>query len=122
MVDRRVSGKEATIDDSALNTKVRYTHLLVTKSGHAAVGNELGDVSLFSKIGNKALNKFPGSGFPVTSLCVDPEEKWLVVTTKFSIIVYSLYGSDGTYGFRNTIKVAERKAPIIARVSPSLIS
>lgn len=76
-------------------------------------------MSLYSKIGNKALNKFPGCGFAVTGLCIDPDEKYLVVTTKFSIFIYNLYGNDGTYAFKNTIKISERIPPIVARISPT---
>lgn len=74
--------------------------MLITKGGSVILGNALGDVSLFWKGGQKALNKFPGSGFPVTALCLDKTEEWLIVTTRFSIMLYSLIGMDGENALR----------------------
>lgn len=100
LLDRRVKGADATVVESKLASGPKYTQLLVTKTGSVILGNELGDVSIFWKGGQKALNKFLGSGYAVTALCLDKSEEWLIVTTKFSVILYNLIGTDGENALR----------------------
>ncbi|CAL6095613.1 Conserved_hypothetical protein [Hexamita inflata] len=120
VIDRRIEPKQATVDESTLKQSKNYNLLLVTKQGHAAVAGDGGQISLFSKIGSRAVNVLPGCGYTVTAMSIDDDDQFLIATTEQQIVIYPLYGKDGTFAFKNTIKVTERDDARILQIQPTL--
>lgn len=117
--DRRIGDKHATVLESQVKSQ-DYEHLLITPSGKCAVANSQGDISLFNKIGNRALNKLPGCGYSLIGMSIDKDEHFIVATTTNKLFIYNLYGKEGEWGFKTQIKAQNRYPPVIVTIPPKL--
>ncbi|CAL6034711.1 Conserved_hypothetical protein [Hexamita inflata] len=53
-------------------------------------------------------------------MSIDDNDQFLIATTEQQIVIYPLYGKDGTFAFKNTIKVTERDDARILQIQPTL--
>ena len=87
----------------------RLSSITTTSDGHLAIGNNNGEIRLYSKVGQKAKTCFPGFGHCVYSIDSTKDGKWIVATTETYLIVLptSAYGING---YEKSITKKRRKA------------
>lgn len=93
----------------------KFTCLAVDAEGHVAVGNELGEVRLYQKIGQSAKVLYPGIGKPVRFLDMSSDGHYIAATSTSCILLYCNSSSLNC----NAICPAQAKEPHVLKLLPS---
>lgn len=88
-----------------------------TGNGYFAIGNELGEIRLYTKVGQKAKTCFPGFGHSVYSIDSTLDGTWIVATTETYLIAIPTTAY-GVNGYEKSITQKCRKARQL-NISPS---
>lgn len=116
-IDPRVNPKQAAVETKTYATNNGFTHISTNAQGNFAIGNDLGEVRLFTKIGQKAKNNYPGLGDPIIGIDSSKDGKWVLATCKnYIMLIPTFYENQN--GFTHSIKNINKATPRILRIHP----
>ena len=72
---------------------------------------------LFTKIGQKAKNNYPGLGDPILSIDTSKDGRWVLATCKNYLMLIPTFDEKHT-GFTHSIKNVEKATPRILKLHP----
>lgn len=107
-IDTRISGRNKKIPLSGKEyaSNVKFSSASTTGAGNIAVGNERGEIRLFSGLGDKrAKTLIPGFGDPIKGVDTSYDGRWIIVTCKTYLLLIDTKedGSDSN-GFLKGMK------------------
>lgn len=89
-IDTRISGRNKKIPLSGKEyaSNVKFSSAATTGTGNIAVGNEKGEIRLFSGLGDKrAKTLIPGFGDPIKGVDTSYDGRWIIVTCKTYLLL-----------------------------------
>ena len=106
-VDPRVS--DYIVQNYTYTKNPKLTSLVSTEEGFIAIGNQKGEIRLYSKVGQKAKTCFPGFGNNIYAIDCTLDGSWLLGTTDTYLIVLPTTAY-GVNGYKKSITKKRRKA------------
>jgi hypothetical protein len=113
-IDPRVSGNKMV--DSQFKQyagKLKFSGITTTQAGQLALGNEKGEIRMFSDIGKNAKTALPPLGDPILGIDVTSNGRYIIATTKtYLLLIDCLIGDGkGKMGFEKSFPADQKPIP-----------